>query len=79
MQELRDNCDFKNRHGNYVKHVYHNDNDKIDKVAFVYEYYLKCDSLRFIVTYDLRDSIDLFSFVIEKMKREGQTEIKKKK
>lgn len=71
MNQLKDICDFKNRKGQFVNDWYESKGGGTDRVSFIYEYYLKCDSLRFVFTYDLGDSIVLSDFVIQKLRAEN--------
>lgn len=64
LNDLKYNCDFKNREGNFV-----NDFTSVENgthmASFIYEYKLKCDTARFIPTYILNKNIELYRFKIE--------------
>ncbi|MBV6419606.1 MAG: hypothetical protein DAHOPDDO_00829 [Ignavibacteriaceae bacterium] len=64
LSELKNKCDFANRKGNFVNDFYESRSGYF-KVHFIYEYYLKCDSVRIITSYNLNDKIELYSFKIE--------------
>ena len=70
MNSLRFECDFKNRKGHFVNDFYQSINGN-NRVSFLYEYYLKCDSVRIIVTYDLDDNIKLYGFKIEGIEKDN--------
>lgn len=64
-QQLR-NCDYQNRKGKFVDYAYERVlGSKSDKVSFIYEYFLRCDSLRFIMTYELKEDPELVWFGVE--------------
>lgn len=64
-QQLR-YCDYQNRKGKFVDYHYERVlGSKSDKVSFIYEYFLKCDSLRFILTYELKEDPELVWFGVE--------------
>lgn len=53
VEGISQNCDWKNKDGKFVDFFTMKNIGGIDKTAYIYEYYLKCDSLRFILTYDI--------------------------
>src|SRR5690554_5976335 len=64
MDELKYKCDFANRKGDFINdYLQETSNGK--RISFIYEYYLKCDNIRFIVTYKLGKEIELFEFNLE--------------
>lgn len=71
MNQLRDACEFKNRKGQFVNDWYESKGGGVDRVSLIYEYYLKCDSLRLVFTYDLGDSVTLSDFLIQKLREEN--------
>ncbi|MBS1618305.1 MAG: hypothetical protein JST76_07290 [Bacteroidetes bacterium] len=78
---LGNTCDFKNRKGLFINDFYSKQigPGNTDKVAFIYEYYLKCDSLRIITAYDLGntdDSIELVAFRVEKIREPNRMILK---
>jgi hypothetical protein len=63
-RDLREKCDYENRSGKFVDYYYES-MPGTDKVSFIYEYFLKCDSLRFILKYDLKPEPELIWFKLE--------------
>ena len=53
LSGLRQNCDWKNRDGKYVDFFNQVNVGGINQTAFIYEYYMKCDSLRFILSVNM--------------------------
>jgi len=76
MNQLQNNCDFKDRQGNFINDFYERNSEAPDRVSFIYEYYLKCDSLRFIITYNLGPEIELYRFRIESIKKDNNMILK---
>jgi len=70
MDELKVKCDFVNRKGVFI-YEYLQENYYNKKVSFVFEYFLKCDSIRFIITYKLGKEIELFEFNLEPIEKEN--------
>ncbi|MGN7787352.1 hypothetical protein ACTJIJ_22650 [Niabella sp. 22666] len=68
MYDLKNNCDFKNRHGHFINEYFSADRSR---VSLIYEYYLKCDSARFILTYNLVGKNELDGFRIEGIEKEN--------
>ncbi|MDB5146210.1 MAG: hypothetical protein JWQ57_230 [Mucilaginibacter sp.] len=71
LNDLKNKCDFANRKGNFVNDFYRKKPGGIDQVSFIYEYYLKCDSIRFILTYNLDNKIELFNFKMEPIEKDN--------
>jgi len=70
---IRQNCEWKNRDGKFVDFYTMNDVGGINSTAFIYEYYLKCDSLRFILIYNIdKDKPELFKMNIEPLETENK-------
>lgn len=67
LYNLQDNCEFGNRKGGYVDHIYQKRLGEADIVSFVYDFELSCDDVRFVLTYKLhsKDSIELYEFALE--------------
>jgi hypothetical protein len=62
---LRDNCDWPARRGQFTDY-YAAENDGRHDIAYVYEYFLDCDSLRFVFTFHADgDRPELYAFTIE--------------
>jgi len=53
LDGIKLNCDWRNRKGKFVDFCTMKTIGGADQIAYIYEYYLKCDSLRFILIYDL--------------------------
>jgi len=68
MDELKNKCDFANRKGTFIND-YTQIFDGIKRVSFIYEYYLKCDSIRFILTYNLGKDPELSEFKLEPIEK----------
>ena len=64
LKNLKEFCDFKNRKGHFINDFYQK-GPNYDRVSFIYEYYLKCDSIRFIISYDITNEINLVAFQLE--------------
>src|SRR4030042_5458726 len=70
LDDLRNKCDFANRKGNFINDFYQNEHG-CERVSFIYEYYLQCDSIRFIITYNLGKEIELYEFKLEPIEKEN--------
>lgn len=68
---LRKNCDWENRDGKFVDFFSHMDIGGIDQTAFIYEYYLDCDSLRFILSVNMEFTPELMGFHLEALEKEN--------
>ncbi|WP_300672753.1 hypothetical protein [Soonwooa sp.] len=67
------NCDWKNRDGKFVDFYTMKNIGGTDQTAYIYEYYLKCDSLRFIFTYNMNnEKPELYRFDIEPLEQPNQ-------
>ena len=63
MYDLKNKCDFQNRNGHFINEYYPNENHQIpERISLIYEYYMKCDSIRFILTYNIKDTVELYEF-----------------
>jgi hypothetical protein len=70
---IKENCDWKNRDGKFVDFFTMKDIGGINSTAFIYEYYLKCDSLRFVLIYNVdKDKPELFKMNIEPLETENK-------
>lgn len=73
LEGIKKNCEWKNRDGNFVDFCTMKDIGGINSTAFIYEYYLKCDSLRFILIYNVdKDKPELFKMNIEPLETENK-------
>ena len=66
LTDLKGKCNFKNRKGGFVSQSYQKDAAVgTEQVAFVFDYYMACDTARFTLTYELQDSVTLRWFRID--------------
>lgn len=71
LAQLSINCDWAHRQGKYVDQATINSNGK-DYGAFIYEYILKCDSIRVILMYNLEEAKpELSDFKLEKLNKDN--------
>ena len=68
---IRQNCDWKNKDGKFVDFFTQKNIGGIDQTAFIYEYYMKCDSLRFILSFNTEDEPELMGFKFEPIETEN--------
>lgn len=62
---LRENCDWPKRRGQFTDYYAAEKNGRHD-IAYIYEYLLDCDSLRFVFTFHADgDQPELYAFTIE--------------
>lgn len=71
LNDIRNKCDWKHRDGKYVDFFTSNSVNGINQTSFVYEYYLKCDSLRFILSFNADKEPELMSFRFEPLENEN--------
>lgn len=71
MADLKNNCDFKNRKGNFVNDFYQKVAGGYNKIILIYEFYLKCDTVRFLISYLEKNSneIELNGFKMESVEK----------
>jgi len=70
---LTKDCDWKNRDGKFVDFVTIGSLGAVDQTGFIYEYYLNCDSLRFILMFNMEsDNPELKGFVVEPLDKENK-------
>lgn len=69
LGQLKENCDWENRDGKFVDFCSQMTVGGIDQTAFIYEYYLKCDSLRFILSVNMESEPELMGFNIEPLEK----------
>lgn len=58
------NCDYKSRKGRLIDSYFERGKSS-DNISFIYEFFLKCDSLRFILKFELKDDPTLVAFRVE--------------
>ena len=68
---IRQNCDWKNKDGKFVDFFTEKNIGGIDQTAFIYEYYMKCDSLRFILSFNTENEPELMGFKFEPIETEN--------
>lgn len=72
LEPLTKNCDLGSKRGKFVDFFSMLNNGK-NQTAYIYEYILNCDSLRFIYIYDLEPKEpELFKFTIEGIEQENK-------
>lgn len=78
LHDLRVNCDYENRKGRFIDYFYES-KPGADRVSFIYEYYLNCDSIRFILGFKLDAEPELVWFKLEPIEVENKMIIYKSK
>ena len=68
---IKQNCDWKNRDGKFVDFFSQKNIGGINQTAFIYEYYMKCDSLRFILSVNMENEPELMGFRVEPLENEN--------
>ncbi|PJR03170.1 hypothetical protein [Avrilella dinanensis] len=72
FEDIKTNCDWENKEGKFVDFFTMNNNGK-NSTAYIYEYFLKCDSLRFVLIYDMdQEEPELFRLNIEPIEQPSQ-------
>lgn len=61
---IRTTCDYENRKGGFVDYFSQSGSNG-RRVFFIYEFYLKCDSVRLILNYELEENPELVGFKVE--------------
>lgn len=59
LAELVNHCDFANRKGTFINDYYQKNINGTDLASFIYEFELSCDTIRFILTYQVPDQGDV--------------------
>lgn len=73
VEGISQNCDWQNKDGKFVDFFTMKNIGGIDQAAYIYEYYLKCDSLRFILTYDMdKEKPELLRFDIQPLEEPNE-------
>ena len=73
LTDIAQKCEWENRDGKFVDFFTMKDIGGINSTAFIYEYYLKCDSLRFILIYNVdKQKPELFKMNIEPIEIENK-------
>jgi len=70
-QYLHEDCDWKNRDGKFVDFYTKKIIGGASITGFIYEYYLKCDSLRFILHMNMDNQPELAEITIEPLEYEN--------
>lgn len=68
---IKQNCDWDSRDGKFVDFCSIKNIGGIDQTAFIYEYYLDCDSLRFILSMNMENEPELMGFNIEQIENQN--------
>ena len=71
VKDLRENCAWEDRDGKYVDFYHMKKVGEYDLMSYIYEYYLDCDSLRFILTVDVAGEPEMHHFNMEPLEREN--------
>jgi len=79
LTDLKVHCDFANRQGGFVNDFYQKRIGSDDQISFVYEFYLKCDSIRVITTYSIGGRIEIHGFKLEPIEKENPMVLKRRK
>jgi hypothetical protein len=66
LNGVRERCDYSHRKGGYRGYSVESF-ENVDRASFIYEFAMKCDSVRFVFTYELREQPLLVSFIVEPM------------
>ncbi len=73
ISNIDQNCDWENRKGKFVDYFTMKNIGGTDQTAFIYEYFLDCDSLRVILIYNInKNSPELFKINFEPIEKENQ-------
>jgi len=69
LSDIRMNCDWTNKRGKFVDFFTMSEKGK-NSTAFIYEYFLRCDSIRFVLIYNMdSDEPELFKFIMEPIEK----------
>jgi hypothetical protein len=71
LGQLQNYCDFKDRKGNFVNDFHETGIGTPDKIGYIYEFYLKCDTMRIIFTYLANGANELYKLDIEKATKDN--------
>ena len=71
LEGFRRSCDWKARDGQFVNDVMRSNVGGTDVSVFLYEYYLNCDSLRFIITVNMEEEPILMGLDIQPIETEN--------
>lgn len=70
---IREHCEWKHRNGKFVDFCRIKNLNGGDATAYIYEFYMKCDSIRFILFYDMdKKEPELYHFNIEPIEFENK-------
>ncbi|ELR68108.1 hypothetical protein C900_00946 [Fulvivirga imtechensis AK7] len=65
LSDLKEKCIFSDRKGAFVNDFYKSNIGGPDQLFLLYEFYLKCDSVRLTFGYNLGDEVELFKLGIQ--------------
>lgn len=72
IDNISKTCDWPNRKGRFIDYVTYHGKRSAKNVAFVYEYFLKCDSVRFVLIYDMdQKEPDFYSVQVQPLETKG--------
>lgn len=73
LESINKSCDWKNRKGKFVDFFTMKNIGGTDQTAFIYEYFLDCDSIRVVLIYNLlKESPELFKINLEPIEKENK-------
>ena len=73
ISNVDQSCDWANRKGKFVDFFSMKNIGGTDQTAFIYEYFLDCDSLRVVLIYNMiKNSPELFKINLEPIEKENQ-------
>lgn len=73
ISNIEQSCNWSNRKGKFVDFYTMKNIGGTDQTAFIYEYFLDCDSLRVILIYNItKNSSELFKINLEPIEKENQ-------
>ena len=72
LSEFRESCDWKSRRGKFVDFYTMKNITGTNQTALIYEYLFDCDSLRFILTYQMESDPVLSGFMVEPIENENR-------
>jgi len=72
ISNVNQSCDWANRSGKFVDFFSMKNIGGTDQTAFIYEYFLDCDSLRVILIYNMiKNSPELFKINLESIEKKN--------
>lgn len=65
LNDLKDKCELKKDEGKFINDFVRKGVGFREQIFLIYEYYLKCDSVRFVLTYSIGETLELSGFKVE--------------